>query len=160
MDNSQNPPHVPMDTMSTVPTQVSGQTLMMVSLDTDTLIAACQGAAWKISGWPENIVIHHAKGCACCIHQPPAWGPEPWANQLVAYQCRECCTECLARVQQQHWNRCWSMHTRATQRSACADWWTKRCSNYRVEIDAVGIKNLEDLTNRNSSVTVRTLIYW
>ena len=38
----------------------------MVSLDTDTLIAACQGAAWKISGWPENITIHHAKGCACC----------------------------------------------------------------------------------------------
>ena len=39
---------------------------MMVSLDTDTLIAACQGAAWKINGWPENIAIHHAKGCACC----------------------------------------------------------------------------------------------
>ena len=39
---------------------------MMVSLDTDTLIAARQGAAWKISGWPENIAIHHAKGCACC----------------------------------------------------------------------------------------------
>ena len=39
---------------------------MMVSLDTDALIAACQGAAWKISGWPENIAIHHAKGCACC----------------------------------------------------------------------------------------------
>ena len=39
---------------------------MVVSLDTDTLIAACQGAAWKISGWPENIAIHHAKGCACC----------------------------------------------------------------------------------------------
>ena len=38
----------------------------MVSLDTDALIAACQGAAWKISGWPENITIHHAKGCACC----------------------------------------------------------------------------------------------
>ena len=38
----------------------------MVSLDTDTLIAARQGAAWKISGWPENIAIHHAKGCACC----------------------------------------------------------------------------------------------
>ena len=36
----------------------------MVSLDTDALIAACQGAAWKISGWPENIAIHHAKGCA------------------------------------------------------------------------------------------------
>ena len=33
------------------------------------------------------------------------------------------------------------------------------CSNYRVEIDTVGIKNLKDLTNRNSSVTVRTLIY-
>ena len=33
------------------------------------------------------------------------------------------------------------------------------CSNYRVEIGAVGIKNLEDLANRNSSVTVRTLIY-
>ena len=38
----------------------------MVSLDTDTLIAACQGAAWKMSGWPENIAIHCAKGCACC----------------------------------------------------------------------------------------------
>ena len=38
----------------------------MVSLDTDTLIAARQGAAWKISGWLENIAIHHAKGCACC----------------------------------------------------------------------------------------------
>ena len=38
----------------------------MVSLDTNALIAACQGAAWKISGWPENIAIHHAKGCACC----------------------------------------------------------------------------------------------
>ena len=39
---------------------------MMVSLDINTLIAACQGAAWKISGWPENIAIHHTKGCACC----------------------------------------------------------------------------------------------
>ena len=38
----------------------------MVSLDTDALIAARQGAAWKISGWPENIAIHHVKGCACC----------------------------------------------------------------------------------------------
>ena len=38
----------------------------MVSLDTNALIAACQGTAWKISGWPENIAIHHAKGCACC----------------------------------------------------------------------------------------------
>ena len=66
MDKSQNPPLVLMDTMSTVPTQVSGQTSAMVSLDTDTLIAARQGAAWKISGWPENITIHHAKGCACC----------------------------------------------------------------------------------------------
>ena len=66
MDKSQNPPHVPMDTMSTVPTQVLGQTPTMVSLDTDTLIAARQGAAWKISGWPENITIYHAKGCACC----------------------------------------------------------------------------------------------
>ena len=33
------------------------------------------------------------------------------------------------------------------------------CSNYRVEIGTVGIKNLEDLANRNSSVTVRTLIH-
>ena len=66
MDKSQNPPHVLMDTSSTVPTQVSGQTSATVSLDTDTLIAAHQGAAWKISGWPENIAIHHAKGCACC----------------------------------------------------------------------------------------------
>ena len=55
-----------MDTSSTVLTQVSGQTSTTVSLDTDPLIAACQGAAWKISGWPENIAIHHAKGCACC----------------------------------------------------------------------------------------------
>ena len=55
-----------MDTSSTVPTQVLGQTPAMVSLDTNALIAACQGAAWKISGWPENITIHHAKGCACC----------------------------------------------------------------------------------------------
>ena len=39
---------------------------MTVSLDTNTLIAARQGAAWKISGWPENIAIHHAKGCVCC----------------------------------------------------------------------------------------------
>ena len=66
MDKSQNPPHVLMDTMSTVPTQVLGQTTMTVSLDTDALIAARQGAAWKISGWPENIAIHHAKGRACC----------------------------------------------------------------------------------------------
>ena len=55
-----------MDTTSTVPTQVLGQTPAMVSLDTDTLIAARQGTAWKISGWPENIAIHHAKGCTCC----------------------------------------------------------------------------------------------
>ena len=66
MDKSQNPPHVPMDTSSTILTQVLGQTSATVSLDTDTLIAACQGAAWKISRWPENITIHHAKGCACC----------------------------------------------------------------------------------------------
>ena len=55
-----------MDTSSIVPTQVLGQTSVMVSLDTDALIAACQGAAWKISGWPDNIAIHHAKGCTCC----------------------------------------------------------------------------------------------
>ena len=66
MDKSQNPPLVPMDTMPTIPTQVSGQTSVTVSLDTDALIAAHQGAAWKVSGWPEKITIHHAKGCACC----------------------------------------------------------------------------------------------
>ena len=33
------------------------------------------------------------------------------------------------------------------------------CSNYRVKIDTVEIKNLEDFANRNSSVTVRTLIH-
>ena len=38
----------------------------MVSFDTDALIAACQSAAWKISGWLDNITIHHTKGCACC----------------------------------------------------------------------------------------------
>ena len=52
--------------MPTVPTQVLGQTSATVSLDTNALTAARQGAAWKISGWPENIAIHHAKGCACC----------------------------------------------------------------------------------------------
>ena len=66
MDKSQNPPHVLMDTSSTVLTQVSGQTSVTVSFDTDTLIVAHQGAARKISGWPENIPIHHAKGCVCC----------------------------------------------------------------------------------------------
>ena len=54
-----------MDTSSIIPTQVSGQASAMVSLDTDALIAARQGAAWKISGWPDNIAIHHAKGCTC-----------------------------------------------------------------------------------------------
>ena len=55
-----------MDMSNIVPTLVSGQTSTTVSLDTNTLIVACQGAAWKISGWPENIAIHHAKRCACC----------------------------------------------------------------------------------------------
>ena len=66
MDKSQNPPHIPMDTSSTILTQVLGQTSAMVSLDTDALIAARQDAAWTISGWPENIAIHPAKGCAFC----------------------------------------------------------------------------------------------
>ena len=66
MEKSQNPPHLPMDTSSIVPTPVLGQTPVTVSFDTDALIAACQGAAWKISRWPDNIAIHHAKGCACC----------------------------------------------------------------------------------------------
>ena len=55
-----------MDISSVIPTPVLGQTPAMVSFDTDALIAACQGAAWKISGWPDNIAIHHAKGWACC----------------------------------------------------------------------------------------------
>ena len=55
-----------MDTSSTILTLVSGQTSVTVSLDANALIAACQGTAWKISGWPENIAIHHTKGCACC----------------------------------------------------------------------------------------------
>ena len=66
MDEPQKPPHIPMDTSSIIPTLVSGQTPVTVSLDTDALIAACQGAAWKISGWPDNIAIYHAKGCAYC----------------------------------------------------------------------------------------------
>ena len=66
MDKSQNPPNVPMDSSPVIPTLVSEQTSMMVSLDTNALIAAHQGAAWKISRWPDNIAIHHAKGCACC----------------------------------------------------------------------------------------------
>ena len=55
-----------MDSSAVILTPVSGQTTAMVSPDTNTLIAACQGAAWKISGWQDNIAIHHAKGCACC----------------------------------------------------------------------------------------------
>ena len=66
MDKSQNPPLILIDTIPTILTQVLGQTTVMVSLDTDALIAAHQGVAWKISGWPENITIHHTKGCACC----------------------------------------------------------------------------------------------
>ena len=66
MDKSQNPPHILMDTSSIVLTPVLGQTSAMVSFDTNTLIAARQSAAWKISRWPDNIAIHHAKGCACC----------------------------------------------------------------------------------------------
>ena len=66
MDKSQNPPHILMDTNSIILTLVLGKTSATVSLDTNALIAAHQGAAWKISGWPDNIAIHHAKGCACC----------------------------------------------------------------------------------------------
>ena len=66
-----------MDSNAIIPTPVSGQTPTMVALDTDALIAACQGAAWKISGWPENITIHHAKGCPCC-HE--------YINQLLRAQ--------------------------------------------------------------------------
>ena len=55
-----------MDTSSVVLTPVLGQTSVTVSFYTNALIAACQSAAWKISGWLDNITIHHAKGCACC----------------------------------------------------------------------------------------------
>ena len=55
-----------MDMSNIIPILVLGQTSATVSLDTDALIAACQGAAWRISGWLENIAIHHTKGCACC----------------------------------------------------------------------------------------------
>ena len=30
------------------------------------------------------------------VHQPPAWGSKPQANQLTMYRRREHCTECLA----------------------------------------------------------------
>ena len=100
MDKSQNAPHVLMDTSSTILTLVSEQTSGTVSLDTDTLIAAHQGAAWKISGWPENITIHHAKGCACC-HE--------YINHLLRAQNlgqinlqHIHCTEHLAHIHQQH----------------------------------------------------------
>ena len=66
MDKSQNPPHVLMGTSSIIPTPVLGQAPVMESFDTNALIAARQSAAWKISGWLDNITIHHAKGCACC----------------------------------------------------------------------------------------------
>ena len=66
MDKSQNPPHVQLDVSSITPTPLLGQQSVMVSLDTDALIAAQQGAAWKISGWQDNIAIHHTKGCTCC----------------------------------------------------------------------------------------------
>ena len=47
------------------PAPVLGQASVTVSLDTNALIAAHQGAAWKISRWMDNIAIHHARGCAC-----------------------------------------------------------------------------------------------
>ena len=37
-----------------------------VSYDTDALIAAQQGAAWKISGLVGNVATHHTRGCTCC----------------------------------------------------------------------------------------------
>ena len=55
-----------MDTSSVILTPVLGQAPVTVSFDTDALIAARQSEAWKISGWPNNITIHHPKGCACC----------------------------------------------------------------------------------------------
>ena len=55
-----------MDTNATVLTPVLGQTSVTVSFDTNALIAACQGVAWKISGWMDHVAIHHAKGCVCC----------------------------------------------------------------------------------------------
>ena len=55
-----------MDTSSAIPTSVLGQTSATVSFHTNTLIAACEGAAWKISGWLDHVTICHAKGCACC----------------------------------------------------------------------------------------------
>ena len=66
MDKSQNPPTHPDGHYVHRSDTVLGQTPATVSLDTDTLIATCQGAAWKISGWLKNIAIHHAKGCPCC----------------------------------------------------------------------------------------------
>ena len=82
---------------------------------------------------------HHHPPCqrVCLlswVHQPPAWGPESWANQSTAYRCPEHCTEHLARIHKQHQNRCWSTHTRATQQSACADWWTEGCSLQHEEV--------------------------
>ena len=55
-----------MDTNSAIPTPGLGQPSARVSFDTDTLIAAWQGAAWKISGWMDHVTIHYTKGCPCC----------------------------------------------------------------------------------------------
>ena len=93
-----------MDTMPTVLTLVSGQTPAMVSLDTDALIAAHQGAAWKISGWPENIAIHCAKGCACCHEYINHLLGAQSLRQINLLHHDELSTECLACVHQQHQN--------------------------------------------------------
>ena len=60
------PHNIQMDVTSTTQAPVPGQTPAMVSLDTNALIAAHQGVAWKINRWTDNIAIYHTKGCACC----------------------------------------------------------------------------------------------
>ena len=68
------------------------------------------------------------------VHQSPAQGAKPQTNQPTVHQRQEHCTEHLACIYQQHWNWCWSTHTRATQWSACADRWIKRRSSRCKEV--------------------------
>ena len=141
MDQSQNPSHIQMDSSSVVLTPVLGKTSAMVSFDTDTLIATCQSAAWKISRWPDNIAIHHTKGCDCC-HE--------YINHLFRLRALGKSTYCILMLRMQYKvpGPCSLIASKLMLRNAYRDK-SAICSNYRVKIGAVGIKNLEYLANRN-----------
>ena len=94
--------------------------------------AGLKSKTWDIHGRPQFITTTHRKGCDMC---------DVYTSHVVEASKASTVEIPSKEVEKAFWIA-----------------WPS-CSNYRVEIDTVGIKNLEDLTNRNSSVTVRTLIY-